>query len=161
MQISDHFHLLKGFTDAAKKFLTRFLAANFSLLKETSHYNETKTGDYWDKSLKENFPTRKHNANLEKKQEIIKRVRELKERGRNNSEIAKKVGIYQVTVARYLKPDYNPTNGMYNTTYTSKIKPYAEDVKRLLTEGKTFQQISTYIRGKGFKETLFSKKIVV
>ena len=42
-------------------------------------------------------------------------------------------------------------NALYNTTYPSKIKPYAEDIKRLLSEGKTFRQISSYIREKGYK----------
>ena len=46
---------------------------------------------------------------------------------------------------------YNPVNALYNTTYPSKIKPYAEDIKRLLSKGKTFRQISSYIREKGYK----------
>lgn len=45
----------------------------------------------------------------------------------------------------------NPVNALYNTTYPSKIKPYAEDIKRLLSEGKIFRQISSYIREKGYK----------
>ena len=149
-QVSDRFHLLKGFTDAAKKFLTRFLAANFLLPEESSHYNGTKTDDYWNRRLKEDFPTREHNASLEKKQETIQKVRELKETGLNNGEIAKEVGINRITVAKYLKPHYNPTSGKYNTTAPSKIKPYGEDIKRLLSEGKTFRQINIYIREKGY-----------
>ena len=77
-QVSDHFHLLKGFTDAAKKFLTRFLAANFSLHPKVSHYNAT--------------------------------------------------------------------SGKYNTTISSKIKPYAKDIKQLLSEGKSFAQIHIYVK---------------
>lgn len=42
-------------------------------------------------------------------------------------------------------------NALYNTTRPSKIKPYAEDIRRLLSEGKTFRQISSYIREKGYK----------
>ncbi len=42
-------------------------------------------------------------------------------------------------------------NVLYNTTYPSKSKPYAEDSKRLLSEGKTFCQISSYIREKDYK----------
>lgn len=75
----------------------------------------------------------------------------MKEEGWNNGEIAEQTGISRQTVARYLKPGYNPVNALYNTTYPSKIKPYAEDIKRLLSEGKTFRQISSYIREKGYK----------
>ena len=151
MQISDRFHLLKGFTDAAKKFLTQFLSANFRLLQKTCHYAGTGASDYWDKDGKEDFPTREHNQTLEKKKVLIKQVRELKEEGWNNREIAQQMGISRQAVARYLKPGYNPVNALYNTTYPSKIKPYAEDIRRLLSEGKTFRQISSYIREKGYK----------
>lgn len=149
-QISDRFHLLKGYTDAAKKFLTRFLAANFAMPTEESHYDGTETTDYWDKTIHDDFPTKEHKANLEKKLSIIERVKQLHKTGMNNGEIAKEVGINRVTVAKYLKPDYNPVNAMYNTTHKSKIKPYAQDIKQLLSEGKTFRQISEYIRDKGY-----------
>lgn len=42
-------------------------------------------------------------------------------------------------------------NALYNTTCPSKIKPYGEDIRRLLSEGKTFRQISSYIQKKGYK----------
>ena len=151
VQISDRFHLLKGFTDAAKKFLTRFLSANFRLPQEASHYAGTETADYWDKNGKEDFPTREHNRTLERKSALVKKVRELKEEGWNNREIAEQTGISRQRVARYLKPGYNLVNALYNTTCPSKIKPYAEDIRRLLSEGKTFRQISSYIREKGYK----------
>ena len=75
----------------------------------------------------------------------------MKEEGWNNGKIAEQTGISRQTVAKYLKPGYNPVNALYHTTYPSKIKPYAEDIKRLLSEGKTFRQISSYIREKGYK----------
>ena len=149
-QVSDRFHLLKGYTDAAKKFLTRLLAANFALPTEASHYNGTEAADYWEKAVQDDFTTKEHNASLEKKLSIVKRVRELHKTGLNNGEAAREAGINRVTVAKYLKPDYNPVSAMYNTTYASKIKPSAQDIKRFLSEGKTFRQISEYIREKGY-----------
>ena len=151
VQVSDRFHLLKGFTDAAKKFLTRFLSANFCLPQEASHYAGTATADYWSKEGKEDFPTKEHKQTLERKTALVKKVRELKEEGWNNGEIAERTGIGRQTVAKYLKPGYNPVNALYNTTYPSKIKPYVEDIKGLLSEGKTFRQISSYIREKGYR----------
>lgn len=93
MQISDPFHLLKGFTDAAKKFLIRFLSANFRLPQEASHYAGTKTADYWDKNRKENFPTREHDQTQKRKSTLVEKVRELKEEGGNNREIAEQTGV--------------------------------------------------------------------
>ena len=127
-QVSDRSHLLKGLTDAAKKFISRLLSANFMLPTEASHYDGKLTGDYWDKPIKEDSPTAKHNANVEKKMKVVKQVRELRKQGFNKGEIAGLVGINRATVAKYLKEDFNPANPYYNTAIPSKIKPYAETI---------------------------------
>ncbi len=149
-QVSDRFHLLKGLTDAAKKFISRLLAANFILPTEASHYEGKPTGDYWDKPIKEDAPTAEHNANVEKKRKVVEKVRGLRKQGFNKGEIAGMVGINRATVARYLKEDFNPVSACYNTTVSSKIKPYADGIKNMLSEGKTFKQISAAIREKGY-----------
>lgn len=149
-QVSDRFHLLKGLTDAAKKFISRLLASNFILPTECSHYDGKPAGDYWDKPIKEDLPTAEHNANVAKKMKVVEQVRELRKQGFNKGEIADQVGINRATVAKYLKEDFNPANPYYNTTVPSKIKPYAGDIKEMLSEGKTFKQISSAIREKGY-----------
>ena len=53
-------------------------------------------------------------------------------------------------MAKYLKEDFNPSSPYYNTTIRSRIKPYAGDIKDMLSEGKTFKQISAAIREKGY-----------
>lgn len=50
-----------------------------------------------------------------------------------------------------MKPGYNLVNSLYNTTYPSKIKLYEENIRSLLSERKSFRQISSYIRKKGYK----------
>lgn len=149
-QVSDRFHLLKGLTDAAKKFISRLLAANFTLPTEASHYDGKPAGDYWDKPVKEDAPAAEHNANVEKKKKMVERVRELRKQGFNRGEIAGMVGIHRMTVSKYLKEDFNPVSPCYHTAVPSKIKPYASDIKNMLSEGKTFKQISTAIREKGY-----------
>lgn len=149
-QVSDRFHLLKGLTDAAKKLISRLLPANFALPVDASHGEDTQTGDYWDKPVGEDGPTVVHNANFMKKQNQVNKVRNLKNQGFNNSEIAGKIGINRATVAKYLNEGYHPASAYYNATRSSKIKPYAQDIKRMLSEGKTFRQISEYIHKKGF-----------
>ncbi len=149
-QVSDRFHLLKGLTDAAKKFISRLLAANFILPTQVSHDEGRPTGGYWDKPIKEDAPTVEHKANVEKKKKVVEQVRQLRKQGFNNGEIAGLVGINRVTVAKYLKENFNPSSPHYNTTIPSKVKPYAGDIKAMLSEGKTFKQISTAIREKGY-----------
>lgn len=149
-QVSDRFHLLKGLTDAAKKFITRLLSVNFILPTEASHYDGKPTGDYWDKPIKEDLPTTEHNANVQKKMKVVEHVRELRKQGFNKGEIARLAGINRATVAKYLKEDFDPSSPYYNTTIPSKIKPYAKDIKDMLSEGKTFRQISAAIREKGY-----------
>ncbi len=149
-QVSDRFHLLKGLTDAAKKFMSRLLAAKFILPTQASHDDGSSTGDYWDKPIKEDVPTAEHNANVEKKKKVVEQVRQLRKQGFNNGEIAGLVGINRATVAKYLKENFNPSSPHYNTTIPSKVKPYAGDIKAMLSEGKTFKQISTAIREKGY-----------
>lgn len=87
VQINDRFHLLQGFTDAAKKFLTRFLAANFRL-SQKAWDGSMENADYWNMEVTDDLPTRKHKEALEKKMEIVERVREWKKKGLNNTEIA-------------------------------------------------------------------------
>lgn len=77
-------------------------------------------------------------------------MRELRKQGFNKGEIAGLAGINRATVAKYLKEDFNPANSYYNTTIPSKIKPYAEAIKTMLSEGKTFKQIGIIICEKGY-----------
>ena len=44
--------------------------------------------------------------------------------------VSEKCSAKQIRMITYL-----PTSGKYNTTAPSKIKPYGEDIKRLLSEG--------------------------
>jgi len=149
-QVSDRFHLLKGLTDASKKYITQILGANFILPTKSSHYDGTPTGDYWDKPLKTDSLTKKHEEKVAKKEKKVKQVRELKSQGMSNREISKRLGLNRATVAKYLEKDYNPVSTSHHTTRSSKLKPYAKDIKSMLTEGKTFRQISDYIRQKGY-----------
>lgn len=150
IQVSDRFHLLKGLTDAAKKHITGMVAANFGIPVSRSHYDGTETMDYWAKETAENFPTREHNANCEKKAKVAERARQLNGQGRTKSEIAEELCLSPSTVKKYLSPDFNPISGYYNTTRSSKIKPYADDIKRLLEEGRTFKEIEEAIRRDGY-----------
>ena len=117
---------------------------------EASHHDGKPTGDYWDKPMKGDCPTAEHSANVEKKMKVVEQVRKLRKQGFNKGEVAGRVGINRATVAKYLEEDFDPSSPCYNTTKPSKIKPYAKDIKDMLSEGKTFRQISAAIREKGY-----------
>lgn len=84
---------------------------------EASHYDGKPTGDYWDKSIKEDSPTAEHNANanVEKKMKVVEQVRELRKQVFNKGGVARLVGISRAAVAKYLKEDFNPSSPYYNT----------------------------------------------
>lgn len=151
IQVSDRFHLLKGLTDAAKKAITSVVTANIGLPVSASHYEGKETADYWGKEIKkDDFPTREHNQSYEKKKQTIKRVLELTNQGMKRTEIASELGISFSTVKRYQSPDFNPVHGTYNTTLNSKIKPYAEKIKKMLEDKCTFREIEYAIRKDGY-----------
>lgn len=151
IQISDRFHLLKGLTDVAKTVITSLVAANIGIPVSASHYDGKETGDYWEKSSpKEDLPTREHNANYEKKKKVYEKVLELTKQGWTRTKIAAETGISYSTVKRYQSPDFNPVHSHYNTTRESKIKPYAEKIKKMLNEGHTFRQIEEAIKKDGY-----------
>ena len=153
IQISDRFHLIKGLTEAAKKYITCILDANIGLPVSESHYDGTQTKDYWEKTSHEDAATREHNANVEKKKKNIEKVLEITEQGKPTREIAEEVGISLSTVKRYQKPGFSPVHGVYNTKRKSKIKPFAEKINQMLSAGKTFREIEEEIRKDGYDGT--------
>lgn len=150
VQISDRFHLLKGLTDASKKYVTGLMTANFGVPASASHYDGTTSIDYWDKGTKEDFPTREHNANCEKKTKMVNKAKKLEKQGYKLSKVAEELGISRSTVKRYLRAEFNPVHGLYNTTTNSKIKPYADVIKEMLGKGRTFKEIEVAIREDGY-----------
>jgi len=149
--VSDRFHLLKGLTDATKKYITQLVKANIGIVVSASHYDDIETGMYWKKEIKEDCRTRKHIKNLEKKMRIIEQVRELGKTGCSKTHIAKTVGISRTTVIKYLSPNFNPVHGKYHTDDGSKIKPYANEIRKMLEDGRKFREIETRIREMGYE----------
>ena len=151
IQISDRFHLLKGMTDAAKMLITSLVAANIGITVSASHYEGKETTDYWEKDFgREDFPTRKHNVNCEKKKRVVEKVLELTKQGWTRTKIAEEIGISYTTVRRYQTQKYSPVHGKYNTTRESKIKPYVVKIRQMLKEGSSLRQIEEAIKQDGY-----------
>ena len=150
-QISDRFHLLKGLTDAAKKFITGYFTANIGLPLSNSHYDGVQTAFYWGKDTgRTDIPTKNHIRTMERKMKLAGEAKRLREEGYSLMKIAEHIGVSYMTVKNYLRPDFNPGNAGYNTTYHSKIKPYAGDIISMVSKGNTFKEIENAIRAKGF-----------
>lgn len=157
IQVSDRFHLLKGLTDAAKSYISQSLKANIGISTTSYHdeneleHDENELEMYWEKEVKEDQRARKHVKTLEKKMHLVEQVRELGKRGCSKTHIAKTMGISRTTVMKYLSPDFNPVHGKYHTAQGSKIKPYADEIKKMLTEGIKFKEIEVRIRKMGYE----------
>jgi predicted transcriptional regulator len=150
-QISDRFHLLKGLTDAAKKHINNYFKANIGLPSSASHYDGAETSDYFRKDIvRADLPTRQHAASTVGKIKLVEEARILQEEGYAPKKIAACIGVTTITAKKYLKPDYSPEYAGYNTTFPSKIKPYADDIKSMLAKGNTFKEIEKSIREKGY-----------
>lgn len=150
VQVSDRFHLVKGLTDAAKKHINRIVVANIGIPSGGSHYEGEQANVYWEKPVEADLPTRRHEANCEKKMKLVKRVRELTQQGNKRAEISADLGISPATVKRYQSPDFNPVNAGYNTTRGSKLKPYTGMINKMLGEGQPFKEIEKVIRDAGY-----------
>ena len=81
---------------------------------------------------------------------LVEKVLKLTKQGWTRTRIAEETGISYTTVKRYQSPDFNPVHGKYNTIKDSKIKPYAEQIKRMLKERCTFRQIEEALKQEGY-----------
>ena len=89
-QISDRFHLLKGLTDAAKKFITGYFKANIGLLASNSHYDGIKTSFYWKKDTGNiDTPTMEHMSTAKRKMRLAEEAMRFREMGHSHAKIAR------------------------------------------------------------------------
>ena len=150
-QISDRFHLLKGLTEAAKIYITNHFEANIGIPASASHNDGIETSDYWEKDTgKTDSRTQQHISAVERKMKLVEEARNLEEKGYAPGKIAEQIGVKANTVKEYLKPGFKPGSSCYNTALQSKIKAYADDIREMLSKGKTFKEIESIIREKGY-----------
>ena len=153
IQISDRFHLLKGLTDAAKKFIIGYFKANIGLPVSNSHYDGKKTAFYWKKDTgRIDAPAKKHIAAAERKIKLVQEARKLQKEGYAPRVIAGQIGVSVITAKKYLQPDFIPVSSGYNATHKcNRLTPYAEVIKQMLSKGNTFKEIENLIRHKGYE----------
>jgi transposase len=152
IQVSDRFHLVKGLTDALKQHLTQLVNVRFRIKTDAPCNESAMENGYWTKDpINDDKPTKIHKQNTEKKEKTVEKVRELQQKGYSQMEIIKETGLSSPTIKKYLRSDFNPENVYYGTNVYSKIKPYTEDIKKMLSERKTFKAIEETLRSNGYK----------
>jgi transposase len=134
-QISDRFHLLKGLTDAAKKYITSYFKANIGLPVSSSHYDGTKTSFYWTKDTGNvDILTRQHICTSEKKLKLV--------------EEAGGVSFEKIQRKWLISLLYKPID---------KVKDISqEQLDKVIDNNPIIGKIYDIV--KSFKEILFSKK---
>jgi len=148
IQVSDRFHLVKGLTEAARKYVIGLIAPRIRI--ESTSAKED--GGYWEKPpLREtDLPQRLHNATTERRAAAVQRIRELAAQGLNIHRISKETGLCWRTVKRYVDEHFDPAVKEYGTDRPSKLKPYTFVTDEMLAERKKFREIEATIRALGY-----------
>jgi len=152
LQVSDRFHLLKGLSEACKSHIMYLFKANIKIAKSNSQSEEGSAynSSYWKKDAKEDYVTRTHQKNCEKREKDMTEIRELAKEGYSISTIARKTNHSWSTVKRYVDPEYDPCGANYDKKYPSKLKPYEKTIKDMIEKGRKFQEIEEEIRREGY-----------
>lgn len=152
LQVSDRFHLLKGLSEACKSHIMYLFKANIKITKSSakseggSEYNSS----YWEKEVREDYVSRTHQKNREKREKDMAEVRELAKEGYSISAIAEKTRHAWSTVKKYMDPEYAPCGANYDKKYPSKLKPYEKTIKDMLEKGRKFREIEKRLRQDGY-----------
>ena len=146
MQVSDRFHLIKGLTEAAKKYLTDNIPSRVRIA------STVQTAPYWKKAPRHdtNVSEREHLANTEKKSRAVQKVRKLAAQGLKIGTIAKETGHSYVTVQKYLSETFVPANKAFGVSVPSKLTPYMNTIDDMLAKQKKFREIEETIRALGY-----------
>ena len=146
IQISDRFHLLKGLTDAARKYINGNFKKKIGLSVSYSGNNGTKSDIPWLRDIKySELKTDRNVSAMERKINLIEGIKNLQQEGNSPKKIAERVGLTVETVKKYLKYDFNLAS--------HNILPYIRDIKSLVLKRIVFKEIEHIIRQKGFSGT--------
>jgi len=150
IQVSDRFHLIKNLTEYAKQHISKILSSNIRI--PAGEGEECIEGGYWEKQnfLSADLPERGHSMAIKRKQVVVENVRSLSAQGISGRVIAKEIGLSKSTVSKYLDINFDPANKGYGSKRPSKLKPYIDDINRLLIERRPFKEIEAVIRADGY-----------
>jgi len=93
---------------------------------------------------------RQHQEAVRQKQREIKFAQKLAAEGKSITEIAVEMHHTNKTVKNYLDPDYSPINGQYDRKRYGKISTYENEILKMRSIGKTYQEIYDQIKRKGY-----------
>ena len=151
LQVNDRFHIVKGLTDAARKYVMEIISQRIPITSDAPPSGFDIPG-YWPRpSANENISSQRlHNEATERREAKMHRVRELATEGFNRAEIRKITGYSDATIKKYLDPNFTPEYKCYGSSLPSKIKPYCDTIDTLLSLRKTFREVEIAIRKMGY-----------
>ncbi len=100
--------------------------------------------------MKKDAPERSHEKAIAKKKVLVRQVHQLAQQGLNLSEIARQTGISWATVKKYLQRGYCLESGGYGQKRPSKLKPYEDKIKEMLSRRCSFKEIEKELRQEGY-----------
>lgn len=86
-----------------------------------------------------------------RKEKQICEVRQLYKQGNSRRSIARQLGLDPRTISNYLNPETTGMHASLGQKRTSMLDPYAEEIKRYVTNRYTSVQIDAILRKKGYK----------
>jgi predicted transcriptional regulator len=92
-----------------------------------------------------------HAYKMLQKEKQISEVRQLYKQGNSKRSIARQLGLDPRTISNYLNPETTGTHASLGQTRPSILDPYAEEIKRYVTNRYTAIQIDAILRTKGYK----------
>ena len=150
IQISDRFHLIKNLTDAAKRHISKIVSANFKI---PAAEGDSDAGGGYFKEMGchgADLPERLHIASTEKKRIVVENAHRLAAQGVSVRGVAKELGINRATAKKYMKEDFEPSNGAYGNKKPGKLNPYTDKINSMLRQRRTFREIEAVIRNEGY-----------
>lgn len=92
-----------------------------------------------------------HEHKMLQKEKQICEVRQLYKQGNSKRSIARQLGLDPRTISSYLNLETTGMHASLGQTRTSMLDPYAEEIKRYVTNRYTSVQIDAILRKKGYK----------
>ena len=147
MQISDRFHLVKNFTDAAYWYFKQIIPHCIILKRE----NENKAENILGISGKMTAVEKRQLAVYERRLELFKKVKALQAQGKGVAATAREMGLGTDNISRYFRMEQLPPHGLVMQERESKLNPYKEKIIEMIKRNERTADIQRTVLDAGCK----------
>jgi len=142
-QVSDRFHLVKNFTDAAYWYFKRVIPHCVVSKRENANILGV--------SGKATSYERRHLAVYERRLAVFKRIKALQADGKSVAAAARETGFDEECVRRYYKMENLPPHSQIMQERGSKLNPYKEKIVEMVKAGSRTKDIQKTVLETGCK----------